>query len=233
VVWLFFHALRIDSYTDIQFEGAFVKAYESRNIFERIGTTSSSLSRYWNELERDQAEMVIDRVFVIGFLADLIGGTKVSSPYYGMQFVYSVVLAVPRFLFPEKHQLLAELKGDEENIDLRFGLPPFDRADSIVTEAYVNFLWLGPLFYAPILAATGIALAWIARLGESSFFRTVVVSYAVVTAIAVETSYVGTTLNVLRTLLVVSVPFVVLRWLRPRAAPTPAPPFVPRRVGAR
>lgn len=232
VIWLFFHALRIDSYTDIQLEGEFTRAYQSRNIFDRISTTSSSLSRYWNEFERDQAEMVVDRVFVIGFLSDLIGGTKVSSPYYGLQFVYSVVLTVPRFVFPEKHLLLAELKGDEENIDLRFGLPPFDRADTIITEAYINFLWLGPFLYAPLLAATGIALAWLARLGDSSFFRTVVVSYAVVTALGAETSFVGSTLNVLRALLVLSIPFIVLRWLRPRAEPEPAP-FFPRRVGAR
>lgn len=231
VTWLFFHALRIDSYTDIQAEGEYVAAYQSRNIFDRINTTSSSLATYWNELERDQAEMVIDRVFVIGFLSDLIGGTKVTSPYYGLQFVYSVVLSIPRFLLPDKHAILSELKGDEENIDLRFGLPPFDRADTVITEAYINFLWLGPLLYAPLLAATGIAFTWLARLGESSFFRTVVVSYALLTAFAAEISFVGTTLNVLRALLVLSIPFVILRWLRPRAA-TARSPLFPRRIGA-
>jgi len=230
VTWLFFHALRIDSYADIQIEGEMFKAYESRNIFDRIGTTTRALTRHWSELERNQAEMVIDRVFIIGFLVDLIGGTKVSSPYYGTQLFYSVVVAVPRFVLLDKHLLLDNMKADEENIDLRFGLPPLDRADSILTESYINFLWFGPFLYAPLLLLSGIALAGIARIGNSSFFQTTVVSYALITAIGVETSYVSTTLNVLRTLIVLAVPFLVLQWLRPRAE---SAPFVPRQAGAR
>ena len=219
VLWLFFHTLRIDSAADYRYVGETFRPYETRTIFERLGTTGDALRSNWRELEASQVSSVIDRVFVIGFLTDLINGTKVSSPFYGTEALHQTVTAIPRMMLPGKHELLAELKADEEQIDIRFGLPPYDRASTIVTSAYVNALWLGPFFFAPLMLLVGALLARISLIGGSGFYRVLAVSYVLYLGLSIEEAFITGTLNAIRVLLVIAIPFAAAKLLRAPALP--------------
>ena len=156
----------------------------------------------WSNLQESQAVDVVNRVFVIGYLTDLVHGTERAVGFMGKKFVNDVVSGIPRFMLPSKSEILAELDANETSVTIRFGQPVTDRSEIIVTASYADFLWFGAVFYPPLVMLLGIFLAWVSVATGSGLFRVYVMSYTLLTALTVETYFFTNSLNMVRTLVI-------------------------------
>ena len=216
VLWMVFLGLRVDSYGD-----AFLGKQE-RTIFERLETTTDMLSEEWDSVRERQSADIVRRIFVIGYLGDLIGGTRETSPLLGLNLFVESLEAMPRVLFPPKTEILDEIGRHEDLINANFGLPEIDRATSIVTGAYADFLWWGIILVPPIVLLLGISFAKLASVTRSEFMRVFAVSYVFYTGLSTESAFFTFTLGSLRTVLSMALAILFLRMLNQRPAPVPA-----------
>lgn len=205
VLWMLFLGLRIDAYSDRN-----ANPNETRTLFDRIGSTSEYLDENWDYVQSVQAENLVTRVMVIDYLSDLIEGTRPASATYGEQLVAQAISAIPRVILPSKDELLRDLPLGEDDINPRFGLQVTDRADSIVTSGYIDFLWFGPVLMALVALAVGAMMALLARTGNSPFFAAFVVFYVLVSATSIENFFLTFQLNVIRLLIPLAGVFLFL-----------------------
>jgi len=215
ILWVAFLGLRIEGYLNT------APVQETRSIFTRMESASQLLRSRWDTVVRWQKVEVVDRTYVLGFVIDLMNGAKVHNPYYGRQLVAGVVQSLPYMLFKGKDATLAALGTDQAGIAARYGLLPTDRADSIVTSAYLDFRWLGPPIYAAIAFAFAAVMAFAARLVGRHCFTVYVICYVFFFGLGVEQFFVTNGLNMLRTVAIAVLPLYACR-LFARARPLPA-----------
>ena len=153
------------------------------------------------------------------------------SAFGGRALALETINGIPRFLLPDKFTLIRNLHAGQSGIALAYGLPDEDRADSILTNGFVDFHWLG-ILYAPIAFAVGAFCVAVIRLCQSRFVAVYVMCYALLQAITPEQYFITESLNMIR-LLVVLTPlfFIYLLVLQVGRAPaiTPSIGIVPRR----
>jgi hypothetical protein len=199
--WYVFLAMRMDRYSDL--------AGERRDIFSRLQTSSELLGDRFDVVQRQQEDNVVTRVFVIGYLSELLASNRPSPFLNGREFVFQLVTSIPRVLLPDKQGLINSLQVGESHINRNFGLPDRDRAGSMLVASYADFGWLGVVLGPIIVAIMGIMFAGLARLGHSPLLRMYVVAYTLHNGLTVEQSYVIYTTNALRIVAVVAGVFLV------------------------
>lgn len=217
IFWNVFLAMRMDQYSDLR--------GERRDIFDRLGTTTELMQNNWEAVSRHQEQNVVTRVFIIGYLSDLMASDRPDPHFLGRELAAEVVTSVPRVLLPGKQGIIDALKAGESEINLQFGLPNQDRAESAVVAAYVDFSWFGLVLYPIVIAVMGIAFAWLSNVSASQFFRIYVVSYTFYVGVSVEQTYITFALNSLRAVLVVAFVFIALDVLNRRRSPAVSAPF--------
>ena len=131
----------------------------SQTMFDHLGSASEKMQAVESEVLQAHFRNLQTRFYVIGYLSDLIGGTRPGSALLGLGLLSSIVLIIPSFLFPGKVQFLAELGKDEVLVNPRFGLPVGDNAISGLTMAYADFLWLGVILYPLVMMVLSIIIA--------------------------------------------------------------------------
>lgn len=220
VLWIVFLALRIDSYSDPTAYSGVASSGSQRNIFERLDSTSDILVNQWDSVRDRSADDVVDRAFVIGYLTDLMGGTRPQSPFYGAVTLSEALTAVPRAMLPAKKRIIDGLARGEDSVNPRFGLPPTDRATTVVTSAYADFLWFGPVLIPPLVMALGVLLAKLATAGGSPFFRVCTLAYTLLFALQVEEAFFTANLVMARTLFAGAVLLVAVTLIRRSANPS-------------
>ncbi len=214
LLWVVFLALRIEGYSQP------ASVQQDRDIFTRLESASQLMDKRWDNVARTQEKEVVDRVFVLGYLVDLMDNAKVVNQYYGRVVLGETLVSIPRFLMPDKDRLLNSLKSDEASVGQRYNIGVRDRAMSIVTAAYVDFRWVGPVFYAALAALIGIGLALMPLIVRVNFFTVYVMAYVFFAALGTETAFFAHKFNMMRLIAVLFVALIAYRiFLRLGAGP--------------
>ena len=176
----------------------------------------------WGTVVAGQQEEVVDRVYVIGLMTDMMSHDRVTNRFYGATAVYNAINSIPRVLLPNKKKLLASLNASDSDVTIRFGLGGNDRAESLVTAAYVDFRWLGPLIYSTYAFLFACLMIGLCSLLRFPVFSLYVLCYVFYFALGTEQTFVTGTLTMLRTVLPVAAILYFYRFLSTwsRAAPS-------------
>jgi hypothetical protein len=201
LLWVVFLALRIEGYTQVG------RGPDTRDILTRLESASELMDSRWGTVAQSQEKEVVDRVFVLGYLVDLMDNARVTNQYFGRVALAELLTGVPRFLLPDKDKILASLKASEIDVGLRYNIGVADRAGSIVTASYVDFRWVGPPLYAAFAFMVGAAMAMLALMLRTNFFTIYVMAYVFLAALATETAFFAHKFNMLR---VVTLMFIAL-----------------------
>jgi hypothetical protein len=152
----------------------------SQAMFDHLGSASEKLQSVQSEVLQAHFRNLQTRFYVIGYLSDLIGGTRPGSALLGIGLLSSIVLVIPSALFPGKTQFLAELGKDEALVNPRLGLPIGDDAISGLTMAYADFLWLGVIFYPLILMMLGIIVSKVTAFLRDKVLRVYLMGFGLI-----------------------------------------------------
>jgi hypothetical protein len=196
-LWVMFIGMRLENNLN------YLPQAQRRDIFEHIDSTMNLMRSNWSEVMRYQDAEVTNRVFVIGYVTDLIAGARPWNAFAGRMLAWETLNAIPRFLWPAKFSLMRDLHAGQSGIAQAYGLPDEDRADSVLTSAFVDFHWLG-ILYAPIVFAVGVFCVGVIRLCRSRFVAVYVICYALLQAITPEQSFITESLNMIRLLIVLT-----------------------------
>lgn len=158
----------------------------SQTMFEQLGTASERIQMAESEVLRAHFKNLQTRFFVIGYLADLIGGTRPGSALLGMGLWTSIVLIIPRLLFPGKLQFLAEVGRGETLINPRFGLPVSDDASSALTLAYADFLWAGVIIYPVVILIMGVVMAKMVGFVRDRLLKVYIMTFCLILFLSTE-----------------------------------------------
>lgn len=101
-------------FVTIRLEQNPLTAHLSQTMFDHLGSASDKMQAVQSEVLQAHFRNLQTRFYVIGYLSDLIGGTRAGSALLGLGLLSSIALIIPSFLFPGKVQFLAELGKDEE-----------------------------------------------------------------------------------------------------------------------
>jgi hypothetical protein len=196
LLWVVFLALRIEGYSYTR------PGDDTRDILTRLESASELMDSRWGTVAQSQEKEVVDRVFVLGYLVDLMDNARITNQYFGRMLLGEVLTGVPRFLLLDKEKTVASLKASESDIGQRYNIGVADRAMSIVTASYIDFRWLGPPLYAALAFMVGTAMAVLALLIRMNFFAVYVISYVFLAALATETAFFAHKVNMMRLLIV-------------------------------
>ncbi len=92
---------------------------------------------------------LVDRPFILSYLAVLIAAQSNKSPLLGEEFWYSLQMAIPSILFPDKTLVLP--KSVEDFVHPAFGIRVFDGPNTIITAGYDDFGLIGAVLYPVML----------------------------------------------------------------------------------
>jgi len=134
-LWVIFLALRIEGYSHTG------SGPDTRDILTRLESASELMDSRWGNVAQSQEKEVVDRVFVLGYLADLMDNAKITNQYFGRVALAEFLTRVPRALLPDKDKILASLKASEIDVGLRYKIGVANRAGFVVTASYVDFRW--------------------------------------------------------------------------------------------
>lgn len=98
-----------------------------------------------SQVQERLAENVGSRTFILSYLAGLMGISSGRMPAFGAEFLYSVQMAIPSVLMPEKTAALPS--AAEYLTHPRYGIPVFDHPGSILVTGFDDFGFLGILIY--------------------------------------------------------------------------------------
>jgi len=191
-------------FVTIRLEQNPVTARLSQTMFDHLGSASDKFQTAQSEVLQAHFRNLQTRFYVIGYLSDLIGGTRPGSALLGVGLLSSIILIIPRVLFPGKAQYLAEIGTDEALINPRFGLPVSDDATSGLTMAYADFLWLGVIIYPMVLMVLGIIISKIVGFVEDRVFRVYLMGFGLILFLTTEESITFYFVGV-RTLLIIAI----------------------------
>ena len=158
----------------------------SQTMFDHLGSASEKLQSVQSEVLQAHFRNLQTRFYVIGYLSDLIGGTRPGSALLGIGLLSSIVLVIPSALFPGKAQFLAELGKDEVLVNPRFGLPIGDDAISGLTMAYADFLWLGVILYPLVLMMLGIVISKVTAFVKDQVLRVYLMGFGLILFLTTE-----------------------------------------------
>ena len=207
LLWVVFLALRIEGYSYAR------QGSDNRDILTRLESASELMETRWGTVAQSQEKEVVDRVFVLGYLVDLMDNARVGNQYFGRVALGEMLTGVPRFLLPDKEKIVSSLRASETDIGLRYRIGVADRASSIVTAAYIDFRWLGPPLFAALAFMVGAAMAILALMIRMNFFAVYVISYVFLGALATETAFFAHKLNMLRLVAVVFAALCLFQFL--------------------
>jgi hypothetical protein len=192
----------------------------SQTMFDHLGSASDKMQAVQSEVLQAHFRNLQTRFYVIGYLSDLIGGTRPGSALLGLGLLSSIVLIIPSFLFPGKAQFLAELGKDEVLVNPRFGLPVSDNAISGLTMAYADFLWLGVILYPLVMMVLAIIVAKVIGFVQDQVLRVYLMGFGLILFLTTEETmtfyFVG-----IRTLLFIMVSVAVGRLMLGPKRPVP------------
>ncbi len=193
------------------------------NLVERVGRAVDELDDTWGAVLDSQVEQFPSRVFVIGYLKELMDSTDAKQFGFGRELAAELVLAVPSVLYPDKVATIAALGGVGEMRNPDFGLPDLsDYPESVLSAAYMDFGWLGAAIAPCLVLLAGVAAATLARVVRNELFRVVLVSIIVVEYLFIEGRFVSDTLATARVVLLLA-PLSVLLSLGGRGSASRAP----------
>lgn len=196
LLWVVFLALRIEGYSHA------LPGQDTRDILTRLESASELMDTRWGIVAQSQEKEVVNRVFILGYLVDLMDNARITNRYSGRVLLGELLTGVPRFLLPNKEKMVASLRADEANVGLRYNIGVADRAMSIVTASYIDFRWLGPPLYAALALLVGIAMAILALLIRMNIFTVYVTSYVFLAGLATEAAFFAHKLNMIRLVVV-------------------------------
>ena len=205
LLWVVFLALRIEGYSQP------AAAQQDRDIFTRLESASELMESRWDNVAKTQEKEIVDRVFVLGYLVDLMVNARIVNQYYGRVLLGEAIISIPRFLMPDKDRVLRSLKSDEASVGQRYSIGARDRATSIVTAAYIDFRWVGPVLYAALAAIIGVCLASMALFIRLNFFSVYVMVYVFLAALGTETAFFAHKLNMMRLIAALFVALIAYR----------------------
>ena len=207
LLWVVFLALRIEGYSHV---GA---TSDTRDILTRLESASELMDTRWSSVAQPQKKEVVDRVFVLGYLVDLMDNAKITNQYFGRVAFAELLTGVPRIFLADKDKILASLKASEIDVGLRYKIGVADRAGSIVTASYIDFRWLGPPLYAALAFMVGATMAFLALMIRLNFFSVYVISYVFLGAVATETAFFAHNLNMMRLIFIFFVALCLFKFL--------------------
>jgi len=94
-------------------------------------------------------ENLSDRVFVLGYFAELVAVHSYQAPLWGDELIFALKQAIPSAIWPEKANVLP--LSSEEMVHPALGLRVFDGPNSIVTAGLNDFGYVGAILYPVLL----------------------------------------------------------------------------------
>lgn len=207
-LWVVFLALRLEGYQNAS------PVDRQRDIFARLNGAVELMDKRWDRVAQRQEAEVVDRVFVLGYLVDLMQNARLTNRFDGRVLATEAVTAVPRFILPRKDNILRSLNADEAAIGQRYNIGTTDRPTSIVTVAFVDFRWLGPVLYSVLTLLIGVAAATMAGIVNLNFFSVYAICFVFLRALGTESAFFTDKLEMLRTLAVLFVLLCLYRLCR-------------------
>lgn len=177
----FFVAIRLQaglSHVDVQ----------QKTLLQNFGGASALMDEGKREVLMAHFKNLQTRFFILGYLGDLIGGTRADSPLLGLAAVSAVVKVLPRLIFPWKVQFNQEIGSDEDLVNPQFGLQIFDAPGSVLVSAYADFLWLGVLIYPFIILGMGIVMSRLVRFARDRLMKVYIMAFGLIMFLAAEES---------------------------------------------
>ncbi|MGC4062602.1 MAG: hypothetical protein QM749_17860 [Aquabacterium sp.] len=113
-----------------------------------------------SEVNKQSAENLKDRTYLIGYLSELAWRTEVYKPLYGDLFLYNVAMSIPNAIWPSKFSYVRT--GSEEALSHPLlGMATWDAANSVLTTGMTDFGPVGMVLY-PL--GIGALYAWLLTL---------------------------------------------------------------------
>ena len=125
-----------------------VSVGEKVSLLEQLGGAISLLLSSTSNLSQEYFENIINRPFIISYLATLLASLDHHLPLFGYELANSFLVAIPSLLFPRKFVNLPS--APEVFVHPYFGLPTYDGANTILTAGLDDFGLVGVILY-PLL----------------------------------------------------------------------------------
>ena len=104
----------------------------------------------------------------------------------GVCMLYAVINSIPRLIFQNKFHLLDEYSCTDEHVNTLHGLPPFDSPTTILTQAYADFSYFGPILYVIFIGSLFAVVPWLMRMDGSRDFSVFAVALTLNTLLFTE-----------------------------------------------
>jgi hypothetical protein len=126
------------------------------------------------------------RTFVVGYVGELIEGyDKTGDSTNGDLLILNLATAMPTAIWPGKWRVIADVGSDEIACHPKMGMPPWDAANTIITEGLCDFGWTGMMLY-PIGMAALMTLANLAVRRSNIVIRALVTFSTIKSLLGVE-----------------------------------------------
>jgi hypothetical protein len=198
------------------------------SVLELGRAALSQLSGAQASVVRGQlAENVGSRPFILSYLAGLMEISSSRMPAFGAELFYSLQMAIPSVLMPEKVAVLPP--EPEYVVHPRYGIPVFDGANSALVTGFDDFGFLGALVY-PLGVA--VLYGWFNKalraVVRDSAIRLFVLFAILFQLLYIEQGFASTFLTFRNLIIVVGVAWIlgklpILRLARHRSPRSPLP----------
>jgi hypothetical protein len=157
-----FQAMRMASYE--------TPAGQKPTVERIISSAIDIITHDKGEVDRQSAENLKERTFLVGYLAELAWHTDLRQPLHGRLFLYDFGMSIPRALWAEKFKYIRV--GSEEGLaHPRLGMPSWDAANSVLTAGMTDFGPMGMTLYPiGVIAMFVLVLRFLQRLDAHIFF---------------------------------------------------------------
>lgn len=205
----------IIAYLGFQFFYALRLAVESQGLEVGIGellrATFEILQHESSEVSSELASNMVERPFILSYLAAFVAAQSTYPPLWGEELVYALKIAIPSLLFLQKTALLPS--APEEFVHPAFGFYIFDGPNTIVTAGFNDFGLVGMVLYPILLVAIYIAIRRILRGRIPLFIYYFVMLRLIYQLFSIEQSLAGLLTTALRDLALTTLVCVVIWYL--------------------
>ena len=104
----------------------------------------------------------------------------------GVCMLQAVINSVPRLILQNKDHLLDEYSCTDERVNTLHGLPPHDSPTTILTQAYADFGYFGPILYVILIGALFGVVPWLIKVDGSHDFSVFAVALTLNTLLFTE-----------------------------------------------
>lgn len=163
-------------------------------------------------LNEQLSENQSTRTFVVGYVGELIAGyDKTGGATNGDLLILNLAAAMPTAIWPGKWRVIADIGSDENACHPKLGMPPWDAANTVITEGLCDFGWTGMFLY-PIAMVGVIALANVAVRRANILIRAMMAFSTIKSLLAVEGNMTGYIVDI-RNMAILSIGTAALVWL--------------------